>query len=124
MQVSFVLATAVLFLADRTVIVAKIGRVEFTHGKCHIVEYSARIILVGNYAFLVGNGILGCVDKILRRADYTNYRENANGNYQFPLSSLATRKMTVKPNRNALGNVIATATTRARITLVLFYDLC
>ena len=78
---ALILASAVLFFADHAVIVAQIGWAEFTYGKCHIIEYSARVILISNDAFLIGNCIFGGIDKILRGTNYAYYREDADSNH-------------------------------------------
>ena len=112
-----------LFFSNYVMIMSEIGRIKLAHGKCHIIEDPAGIIFIGNYAFLIGNCIFSCVNKILRRTNNTNDRENANGNNQLPFPMLAARKVSVYPNRYAVGDIV-TATAAARITLVLFNDLC
>ena len=47
------------------------GRAKFVYGKRHSMEKSARIVLVGCYALLIGYTIFGCADKILSGTNYT-----------------------------------------------------
>lgn len=101
-------------------IVAEVGRVKFTYGERHIIEDPAGIILVGYNAFLVGNGVFGRVDEILRGADNTNDREDTDRNDKFPFVMIAVTEMSVYADRDALGNILATATAATRIALVLF----
>ena len=84
-----------LFFADYAMSVANIGRIELAYGKCHIVEYPARVILVSNYALLIGNRIFCCIDEILCGPHNANDRENTDRNDKLSFPSLSARKMTV-----------------------------
>ena len=121
---SFDLVTAaVLFLTDGTVGAAEVGRVEFAHGKRHIIENPARIILVSDYAFFIGYCVLGRGDEVLRGANDPHYRENTYSNDKLSLAVIAVREMSVKSNRDILGNIVAAATAATRIAFVFFNDL-
>lgn len=112
-----------LFLAHHAVIVAEIGRIEFAHGKRHIIEDSARVILVSNYAFLIGHSVLGRIDQILCWANDPNDRENTDRNDEFSLVMIAVAEPAVYSECNIFGNILTAATTAARIAFVLFNDL-
>ena len=98
-----------------------IGRAEFVYGKRHSVEKSARIVLVGCYALLVGNTVLGCIDKILCGTNYANNREYSYADKKISIPVLI-RKTSVKSNRNALGNISAATARAARGANALFID--
>ena len=107
------------FLTDNAVIVTKIGRIELTYGKCHIIEYSAGIIFISYDTFLVRYRILCGVYKVLCRTNDANDGKDADRNYKLPFSALAITKVPVDSYRDTLGNIIATATAAARIAFVL-----
>jgi hypothetical protein len=91
-----------------------IGGTEFIYGECHRIEYPARVILVGSYAFLVGNAILGSVDKILTGTNDANDRKDTEAHKKISVAVLVA-KTAVKAYCYALGNVAtATANTAGR----------
>ena len=113
-----------LFLAHHAVIVAEIGRIEFAHGKRHIIEYPTGVIFVSDYAFLIGHCILGSVYEILCGTDDANDREYAYRYNELAFVMLAVAESAVYSKCDILGNVLAAATTAARIAVVLFHYLC
>ena len=113
-----------LFLTYNAVIVAEIGRIEFAYGKCHIVEDPTGVIFVSDYAFLIGHCILGSVYEILCGTDDANDREYAYRYNELAFVMLAVAKPAVYSKCDILGNVLAAATTAARIAFVLFHYLC
>ena len=59
------LLTSAMLFPCRFMIRNKVGRTKFIHGKRHRVKQTARIVLSGCYALLVGHTVLGGIDKIL-----------------------------------------------------------
>ena len=95
------------------------GRTKFAYGKRHCMEKSARIVLVGCYALLIGHAIFGSADKILSGAHYAHDRKDSEADEKKSLSVLFA-KASVKPHGNALGNVACAAARAARGTAYLF----
>lgn len=84
------------------------GRAEFCGRERHILKYRAGVILLGRYAFLVGNAVLGGADKILCGTNDANDREDAERDGE--ISSRAVNESAVDLCGDRLGNVIAAAT--------------
>ena len=90
------------------------GRAEFCSRERHILEDGAGVILLGRYAFLIGNAVFGCVDEILCGANDANDREDSERYGK--ISSLAVNKSAVDLRGDRLGNVCtATAATAAAV---------
>ena len=85
------------------------GRAEFCGRERHILKYRAGVILLGRYAFLVGNTVLGGTDEILRGANYANDREDAERDGE--ISSRSVNESAVDLCGDRLGDVVAAATT-------------
>lgn len=95
------------------------GRAKFSRWKRHSAENSARIVILGRDAFLIGNAIFGCVDKILCGANYSYYRENAERHGKE--ATFLVGKITVNVRRNVNGYIVAAATAAtAAITRLLY----
>lgn len=75
------------------------GHSEFGNRERHLAENTAGVVFAGLEAFLVGNGIFGCVYYELRGSDKSYYREYAERNGKNSL----TRRLT-KLRREARGN--------------------
>ena len=112
-----------LIFSDYAVAMAEVGRIEFAYGKCHIIEDSAGVILVGGYAFLIGYCVLGCIDKVLCGTNDSDDREDTYGYNKLTLVSVAAAKMSVNSTCYHIGNLVAT-TTAARITFVFLNNPC
>ncbi len=87
------------------------------------MEKSARIVLVGSYALLIGNTVLGGVNEILCGANYAHDRKYSDADKKVSVSVLFT-KTAVKSYGNALGNVSALAARAARGAAYLFINAC
>ena len=84
------------------------GRAEFCGRERHILKYRAGVILLGRYAFLVGNAVLCGADEILRGANDANDREDAERDGE--ISSRAVNESAVDLCGDRLGNIVAAAT--------------
>ena len=96
---------------------AHIGRIELAHGKRHIIEYSAGVILVCHDTFLVGHCVLGCVYKVLRGTNDTNDREYTYRNHELSFGLLAVAEASVKSERDAFGYIVAATAATAAVSL-------
>lgn len=96
------------------------GRTEFCGWERHILEDGAGVILLGRYAFLVGNAVLGCVDEILCGTNDANDRENTERYCE--VSSLAVNESAIDLRGDRLGNIgtATTATAAAVVSLANF----
>ena len=101
-----------------------IGGTEFSHGKLHILEDSAGIILLRNNALLIGNAILGSVNKIMSMAHYFYNREYSERYRKVSFKSIVIAEATVKSAYDTFWNVVcAAATATAAVILMFFNDL-
>lgn len=95
------------------------GRAKFSRRKRHSAENGTRIVVLGRDAFLIGNAIFGCVDKILCGANYSYYRENAERHGKE--AAFLVGKITVNVRGNVNGDIVAAATAAtAAITRLLY----
>lgn len=119
----FLLTSAVLIVSYLTRMNI-VGGTEFGNWECHTVEKSARIVLVGRYAFLVRHAIFCCVYKVLSGSYYTNHREYSEAYEEISIPFLVIAKASVKSRHDGFGNIRATAATASAITACLFVYTC
>ena len=98
-----------------------IGGTEFIYGERHCIEDPARVILVGSYTFLIGNAILGSIDKILTGTHYAHNREDTEAHKKISVAVLVA-KASVKTYCYALGNVTSAAASAAGRTYCLLIN--
>lgn len=86
----------------------------------HGIKDTARTCVFVGTALFIRNRILGCVDKILRGTNDTNYREKTDGNHKNSFAIPTVGKNTVDVRGNTLGKVVcAAAATAATVGLHL-----
>ena len=75
----------------------------------HGIEYAARTCVFVGMAFLIGNGILGGADQILRGTHDANHREKSDGNHKNTLTSASVGDHAVHVGDHAMRQIIGTA---------------
>ena len=86
----------------------------------HFSENTARIVVAGFNAFLVGNRIFCGIDSELRSANKTNDGENTERNGQYTVI-LAFGGESAEAGANRFGNVSAAAAANARTAYLVGY---
>ena len=97
----------------------KVGGAKFRGRKRHATEYCAGVVVLGGYAYLVGNAILGRAYKILRGAHESYHGEQSEGYGEVSVVTVA--KLIVKSSADDLRYVTAAATAATAIVLRLSY---
>ena len=94
------------------------GWAEFCHGKGHVAEHAAWIVIARCQALLVRDAVFGSMYQILSRADDANHGKDAqrNGQVTFPI---AVAQISAHARANVVGNVTAAT---AAMAFVLLFD--
>ena len=82
---------------------------KFLRRESHGAENTAGIIVARTHALLVGNAVLGCLDKILGGAGQTNDREDTQRDHQIS-ARVSVAQNTVETVAKRRGNIVAAAT--------------